>query len=107
MNFFSLTFTCVSVVSITSGVTDAFKRFLKEYGRKYDSVEEYAKWLTIFVENMGRGKKMDAKNIMINGRAVFGVTKFSVLSPEELKFFWRFKSWAFSAIAAIESYAKL
>merc|ERR1712025_1012061 len=30
-------------------------------------------------------KEMNAKNVMINGEAVFGVTKFSDLSPEEFK----------------------
>jgi len=76
---------CVSATSFTSELTDAFGSFMAKYSKTYDTVEEYAKRLGIFAENVERVNKMNAEHILIGGEAVFGVTPFSDLTAEEFK----------------------
>jgi len=87
MKFLLAVFVCVSA-TYNQAVGDAFTRFVKDYGKVYDSTEEYAKRLSIFSDNMERVAKMNAEHVLINGEAVFGVTKFSDLTPQEFKKFY-------------------
>ncbi|CAH0388054.1 unnamed protein product [Bemisia tabaci] len=66
-------------------VSDKFQQFLafmREYGKTYTSKEELEKRFHIFQENMKTVKELNAEN---KGRATFGITEFSDMTPEEFK----------------------
>jgi len=57
---------------------------MAEYGKQYSDAE-FATRLGIFAKNLERVNEMNKEHILIGGEAVFGVTKFSDLTPEEFK----------------------
>jgi len=56
-----------------------------EYGKSYDSIEEYDKRLQNFADNMEKLAEMNAEHVLINGETVYGVTPFCELTPAEFK----------------------
>jgi len=74
----------VSGATIDSAVFGAFARFQEEFGKKYADVE-FTKRLGIFAQNLERINEQNRQHILLGGEAVFGVTQFSDLTPEEFK----------------------
>jgi len=65
---------------------EQFQDFISTYGKRYDSEEEFAKRFGIFRDNLLMVEKQNTEHIKVyNGEAVFGVTKFSDLTPAEFK----------------------
>jgi len=63
-------------------VLDAFKEFQIKYGKSYTE-DEYVNRLGIFADNLVMVAKQNEEHIAVGGEAVFGVTKFMDLTPEE------------------------
>jgi len=84
MKFLFASAALVSGATINSAVMEAFSRFMEEYNKQY-SDEEYSTRLGIFADNLVRVNEMNAEHILLGGEAVFGVTKFSDLTPAEFK----------------------
>jgi len=57
-----------------------FQSFVVRFGKSYKSVEEFASRYSVFLANQKRVAYLNR-----DGRNVFGVTKFSDLTPEEFK----------------------
>lgn len=70
--------------TLSAEVMDAFARFTKEYNKKYDD-SEFSKRMAIFAENLERINEQNKQHILLGGEAVFGITKFSDLTPAEFK----------------------
>jgi len=84
MKLFLASVAVVGAAVIDSSVTTAFTNFMAEYGKQYSDAE-FATRLGIFAKNLERVNEMNKEHILIGGEAVFGVTKFSDLTPEEFK----------------------
>jgi cathepsin F len=62
-------------------VQTAFVQFMRKYNKKYSSSEEFYRRLNNFKATMERVAEKNAKS----RKAVYGITKFSDLSPEEFQ----------------------
>jgi len=65
-----------------SSAQEKFAGFVSKFNKAYDTPEEYARRFNIFQKNL---RTADAQNIVHEGKATFGVTKFSDLTPEEFQ----------------------
>ncbi|XP_010688493.1 probable cysteine protease RD19D [Beta vulgaris subsp. vulgaris] len=63
------------------GAERKFVSFIKEYGKEYNTKEEYVRRLAIFARNLVRAAEHQA----LDPTAVHGVTPFMDLSPEEFE----------------------
>jgi len=62
-----------------------FRSFMTAYNKSYSDAE-YTHRLEVFADNLERAKTLNADNVRLGGEGnVFGVTKFSDLSPAEFK----------------------
>jgi len=75
--FVSLSFAKV----LTTDEVSKFTLFEQKFGKSYSSHEERHNRMVIFAENLQKVDRMNAEH----GSAVFGVTKFMDMNPEEFK----------------------
>jgi C1A family cysteine protease len=70
---------------ITPEITQAFQRFQTKYGKTYASGAEFTKRLGVFADNLEMVNRQNEEHILMGGEAVFGITKFMDLTPDEFK----------------------
>jgi len=63
---------------------DSFNWFINKFDKKY-TAEEHEYRFEVYQANMERVNEMNKEHILAGGDAVFGVTKFMDLTPEEFK----------------------
>lgn len=68
---------------ITTDVMVQFKQFVNQYNKTYDNDKEWAERLVIFAQNMMIAERDTIEDQAAGGSAVFGVTKFSDMTPAE------------------------
>lgn len=70
---------------ITPEVMETFKLFANRFNKTYGSDEEWASRLVVFAQNMLIADRDFLEDQAAGGSAVFGVTKFSDLTPGEFQ----------------------
>lgn len=75
----------VSATTVLPGHMTAFKDFQLKYGKTYEDDAEWAKRLGIFAANFEKVVQDNREHMFAGGSAVFGITKFMDLTPEEFK----------------------
>jgi len=81
---FVLLISIALAIASTSSLEQQFRDFQRKYHKVYATTAEFDIRFHIFKENLVRAKQIQAKN----PKAIFGVTKFSDLSPEEFASFY-------------------
>jgi C1A family cysteine protease len=86
---FHLSLCLVAVASVASALHQSddesfvrFQQFMVKFNKTYENQEEMSYRLSVFRQSLARAESMNAQE---NDEEVFGVTKFSDLTPEEFK----------------------
>jgi len=74
-----------SAALISNDVIAQFNTFTAEHGIEYDTQAEWGHRLGVFAENIVRIEAHNERHVAEGGERVFGVNKFSDLTPEEFK----------------------
>jgi len=69
---------------ITPEISSSFSDFQAKYKKTY-SDEDFPKRLVVFAENLAKAQHNNQEHMLAAGTAVFGVTQFMDLTPEEFK----------------------
>jgi len=84
MKFLAAVVGVVAAAKVNSDVLESFSRFQKTFGKSYDD-SEFPVRLAAFADNLERVSEMNREHVLVGGDAVFGITKFSDLTPAEFK----------------------
>lgn len=79
------TLATAAFVAVSGSITDAFERFKVAHGVKYASQQEHNDRLLIFAKNIQKINQMNEEHVELTGEAVFGITRFSDLTEDEMK----------------------
>jgi len=74
-----------SASMITPEIMDAFKSFQIKFNKTYSDDAEWGKRMGIFAQNIEKTSMQNTHHLLLGGEAVFGITKFMDLTPEEFK----------------------
>lgn len=75
----------VSATTVLPEHMTAFQDFQLKYGKQYEDDAEWAKRLGVFTTNFEKVVQDNRDHMLAGGSAVFGITKFMDLTPEEFK----------------------
>lgn len=69
-------------------VSSMFKNFVRKFNKAYlNNPEEYSRRLSVFKQSLERHAKLNARELELNGTAVYGINQFSDWTPEEFRGF--------------------
>jgi len=84
MKFGALLVGLASAARLTPEVLESFTRFQAAFGKQYTD-SEFASRAAVFADNLERVAEQNREHVLAGGDAVFGITKFSDLTPAEFK----------------------
>jgi len=84
MKSFAVLVGVAAAANVNSNVLDAFAQFQKTFEKAYDD-SQFPVRLAAFADNLERVSEQNREHVLLGGEAVFGITKFSDLTPAEFK----------------------